>query len=521
MGRKKKEEMIICKHCGAKIEKKSKYCTECGTKLSSNMVLFFLVMIPLFLCVFLTANMSSIVYSVISSFKYGQDFLVETILAFVVLIVTLASGNSYIFTQKKENIVKSIIAGWPMLLIAFVNLLSSIISLSLSGGINIFNIFNLILFCCSIGVYEEFLCRGWLFNEFIERFGHTKKQVVWSIILSSIIFGAIHFVNFFTTDQGLIVTIAQIVQASAIGTFLASLYYKNKNIWSVIFLHAFYDFAILLGSSNLVKDCTTGTISSGMTTYLAISSFLISLMFIIATIGNLRKSERWNNLPSKNDNKKEKKYSTHLLVNVAIVVVFIVLLLYNPSKIEGYEDYQVCYNYEEIIINNYRITELRIEKYDIKTSKILTVTPEKNDTTNVVPITKTEHYHLSVYEDIENGGIIVENINTGDKVNLNKGDLISDLVVYEASSYYAITYYIDHVGGSTAYYLKINKSSLDNTKEYLDTLNSKIIKIELPTMYGLGYLEDTNNNQKYIYLYSNIGDKFVIDQDGNVYIMAY
>ena len=131
MGRKKKEEMIICKHCGAKIEKKSKYCTECGTKLSSNMVLFFLVMIPLFLCVFLTANMSSIVYSVISSFKYGQDFLVETILAFVVLIVTLASGNSYIFTQKKENLFKSIIAGWPMLLIAFVNLLSSIISLSL------------------------------------------------------------------------------------------------------------------------------------------------------------------------------------------------------------------------------------------------------------------------------------------------------------------------------------------------------------------------------------------------------
>lgn len=521
MGRKKKEETIICKHCGAKIEKKSKYCTECGTKLSSNIVLFFLVMIPLFLCVFLTANMSSIVYAVINGFKYGQDFLIETILAFVVLIVTLASGNSYIFTQKKDNLFKSIIAGWPMLLIAFVNLLSSIVSLSFSGEINIFNIFNLMLFCCSIGIYEEFLCRGWLFNEFIERFGHTKKQVVWSIILSSIIFGAIHFVNFFTTDQGLIVTIAQIVQASAIGTFLASLYYKNKNIWSVIFLHAFYDFAILLSSSNLVKDCTTGIVSSGMTTYLAISSGLISLMFILGTISNLKKSERWNNLPSKKKDEKEKKYSSNLLLNVSIVVVFIVLLLYNPSKIEGYEDYQVCYNYEKIILENYKITELNVEKFEIKTSKILTVTPEGTDTSNVVPITKTEHYQLSIYEDYDNGGIVIENINTGDKVNLNKGEFVTDLIVYEASSYYAITYYIDGVSGSTAYYIKVNKSSLDNTKKYLDSLKNNIVEIELPTMYGLGYIEQIDSNQKYIYLYSNIGDKFVIDQDGNVYIMAY
>ena len=80
MGRKKKIETVICKHCGALIKKKTKYCTVCGTKLKSSILLFFLVMLPLFLCVFLTTNISALIYNIISGYKYGQDFLVETIL---------------------------------------------------------------------------------------------------------------------------------------------------------------------------------------------------------------------------------------------------------------------------------------------------------------------------------------------------------------------------------------------------------------------------------------------------------
>jgi predicted amidophosphoribosyltransferase len=53
MGKKKKKEKIICKHCGAEMEKSSKYCTTCGTKAKSSILLFFLVMLPLFMCVFI------------------------------------------------------------------------------------------------------------------------------------------------------------------------------------------------------------------------------------------------------------------------------------------------------------------------------------------------------------------------------------------------------------------------------------------------------------------------------------
>ena len=521
MGRKKNKETTICKHCGAEMEKNLKYCTTCGSKTKSSILLFFLVMLPLFLSVFITASMSSLIYNVISEFKYGQEFLVETIFAFVVLIVTILSGNSYIFTQKKEGLLKSLLSAWPILIIAGVNLLSSIISLIVNGNINPFNIFNLMLYCFAIGVYEEFLCRGWLFNEFIERFGNTKKQVLLSIILSSLIFGGIHFINVFTTSQGLLVTLAQIIQASASGMFLASIYYKNKNILSVIILHALYDFAILLGSSSLIKDCTTGIISNCMTVYLIVSSILIACFFILSTIAVLRSCDTWNNLHSKKkDNKKEYKQS-NLLINVAIIIIFLFLLIPNTSKIEGYEDYEICYNYKEIVLKDYYITESRLDRHNMKISKTTTIVPENNDNLSMVPINKTEYFNLSVYIDQESYNVILENKDTGDKIILNKEkELPIGMVVYEADSYYAISYYTNNVSGSTAYYAKINKSAINNTKEYLEQVKVSIIAIELPNITRIASLEVLDTKDKYIYLSSYLDDEFVIDKEGNIYLLG-
>ena len=520
MGRKKKEEMIICKHCGKEIAKKSVYCPNCGTKLNSSILLFFIIMLPLFLAVFFTANASSIFYYVIEGFKYGREFIVEAMLAFVVVVVTLISGNAYIFTQRKDGIVKSLLAGWPILLIAGVNLFSSVVSIITTGDFNIFNIFNLVLFCCAIGVYEEFLCRGWLFNEFIERFGHTKKQVALSIILSALIFGGIHFINLFSTSQGLIITIAQIVQATASGMFLASLYYKNRNIWSVIILHAFYDFAIFLSSSGLLKDCTTGTISTGMMIYLALSSIIIAAYFIIGSIITLRHSERWNNLPSKKDTAINTKPKNNTVLYVCAFVLFASLLLPIAPYIEGYDKYQVCYEYEELIINNYEMIEVDTDKHTISTSQIVYTQQEEREGVNIVPITKVNHFKFDVYLDDSN--VILENTNTKDKIVLNdKGLLVKDVIVYETDSYIAIAYYYDDISGSIVHHAIIPKGTLENDKEYLQTVKNLFDKTELPTIRGIGYLTERNTNKKYFYMYSTLGDQFVIDEFGKDYVLVY
>ena len=103
----------------------------------------------------------------------------------------------------------------------------------------------------------------------------------------------------------------------------------------------------------------------------------------------------------------------------------------------------------------------------------------------------------------------------------NNNELPIDLVVYEADSYYAISYYVNTVSGSTAYYVKLNKSSISKSKEYLNNVKDSTISIELPTITRIASLQVVDNRDNYIYLSSYLDDEFVIDKDGNIYLLDY
>ena len=76
------------------------------------------------------------------------------------------------------------------------------------------------------------------------------------------------------------------------------------------------------------------------------------MFFILGTVAVLRKSDRWNELPSKKKDTKKSEYKSNLLVNVAMVIVFIFILSPDVTKIEGYKDYKVCFNYEKLKIKS-------------------------------------------------------------------------------------------------------------------------------------------------------------------------
>ena len=44
--------------------------------------------------------------------------------------------------------------------------------------------------------------------------------------------------------QTLFETIMQVLQTTSVGILLGAIYFRTKNIWSVVALHGFYDFAI-------------------------------------------------------------------------------------------------------------------------------------------------------------------------------------------------------------------------------------------------------------------------------------
>lgn len=99
-------------------------------------------------------------------------------------------------------------------------------------------------FVCNMGtgMFEESMLRGTLFNSFRYRFGESRKGIVKAILISSIVFGLLHFSNLISSPTRVIATISQVIYAIAIGCCLACVYYITDSIWVVSVLHGLIDF---------------------------------------------------------------------------------------------------------------------------------------------------------------------------------------------------------------------------------------------------------------------------------------
>ena len=103
-----------------------------------------------------------------------------------------------------------------------------------------------VLFCLAaqmgVGLAEEVIMRGVLFNVFKSRFGETRKGIFLAMLISSLIFGMIHFVNLINDPQLLVATISQVIYATFLGCFFCMVYYRSGNLWASIILHGLVDF---------------------------------------------------------------------------------------------------------------------------------------------------------------------------------------------------------------------------------------------------------------------------------------
>lgn len=178
----------------------------------------------------------------------------------------------------KNGLLAGIALGWIFIIYSVNNLELSFIS---QNGIimpRLATAVGSVLYSIAIGFYEEIMMRGLILNNFISKWGHTKKGIYKAVTLSSVIFGVAHLVNLIYIPDLRIATIAQIVYATTIGMFFASIYLRSKNIWSVILLHALFDFAasfkyVFSTAVNEVSDITVGNA-------IALNILLLPLAFI-------------------------------------------------------------------------------------------------------------------------------------------------------------------------------------------------------------------------------------------------
>lgn len=450
---------------------------------------FVLKMVFLFILVLLVTKFAStIVYNIVNFSKYGIMMFLESVMALVMLVVMLLSGNKYVFTEKREQFGKAIKKGTPILIISFIALFSAIITIAFEQKtFNFNNFISLILLCAGIGIFEEFLSRGWLQNEFIERFGRNRKGIIKSIIISSLFFGLMHIANIFA-GQGVFDTIMQVIQTTSAGLLLGAIYYRTKNIWACVFLHGFYDFSLMLGNINYIKD----PITNGGTIISIFVSIFMSMIWIFGTLKLIQKSDIkedeeiifQNELAKENKNKK----LCNIMIAVSILGFFLTTIIV-PEKIETIE---VDYKTKEV--KEYTAHYPRYENFDVSYIN-----------------SSLEQIELSIYLNDESK-VAIKNKKIAQELILDY-DVFAYLVIEDENSYGILIYTYEEI-----YYAEFSKLNMNNSLEYLENLKTNFKKYEVPELRDAGYITFDGSNEKYPYLLGVSYDKFVI-MDNEIYLL--
>lgn len=101
--------------------------------------------------------------------------------------------------------------------------------------------------CLGVGLFEEGLVRGLLLNGLLARLGRSRRGVMVAVLISSFVFGMMHFDFFINFNDPLQVAqnFMKVLQTAMVGYLLAGILVKTRNLWAVILIHALSDFLLM------------------------------------------------------------------------------------------------------------------------------------------------------------------------------------------------------------------------------------------------------------------------------------
>ena len=157
----------------------------------------------------------------------------------------------------------------------------------------LFFVFNM-----TVGVVEEILYRGLIFNSFRKYFGESKKGIYRAALLSGAVFGIVHLTNLIFAPELVIATITQVIYAFFFGVLFAVIYYRTENLLPCIILHGIFDFISVfwicfaedLDKQINVSNTTDMNIASALILIGLTSTFLISALWQLKRVFNGRQT---------------------------------------------------------------------------------------------------------------------------------------------------------------------------------------------------------------------------------------
>ena len=161
------------------------------------------------------------------------------------------------------------------------------------------NIVGFTLYNLAIALSEEFLFRGLILNQMLDKYKNKRNFIFLAVILSSAIFGLRHLINLIVMPNAVVSTIGQVFFTFFAGFYLSCLYIRTRNIWTCIIIHFLEDFFtgfwVLVSSEALLSQGTDGPI---IATVLLVAVHSVYVIFGIMMI----KDKEFRYTPLMNEN---------------------------------------------------------------------------------------------------------------------------------------------------------------------------------------------------------------------------
>ena len=194
------------------------------------------------------------VLGLIPGMEKADDYLLQAIVETVVLVIFL--GITYlfglwdIFKENVAGLTRSLYTGGFFIVYCLYAVVSGIYMCFLSEHGDVKAFYNILFFfiaVCLVGLVEELVFRGVVFNLLLRAFPKTKGGITGAVVLGGVLFGLMHFSNM-GAGVKFSSCLIQVISAGLMGVLFCMIYASTRNFWILAIFHTVVDMGGLLSS---------------------------------------------------------------------------------------------------------------------------------------------------------------------------------------------------------------------------------------------------------------------------------
>lgn len=145
------------------------------------------------------------------------------------------------------------------------------------------------LLCVFVGMFEEAVFRGLLFNGLLGKMGDTRKGLMWAAVISSVLFGFIHVYEQVADPASMTMlmwgeALGKTVQTGMMGFLMAAIYLKTRNIWTVAIIHGLNDFVLMVANALFGQTISASYVGGGGVAGMPYATLVMYAVFIVLYI---------------------------------------------------------------------------------------------------------------------------------------------------------------------------------------------------------------------------------------------